>query len=122
MFKSCPNQFHFWLLFVWVDFFRNQFSEFSQINMNSIMFLLGIFRVALLFICQSSFRCCLLRFLSSNSVILSQVLCFVNNFFKVFSTFFKVALSYLAFASATNLSISLCFEVVNTYFTFFSFF
>ena len=45
--------------------------------------LVGIFRVALLFICQGT----ALLSLASDFVILSLSLLFVNNFFKVFSTF-----------------------------------
>ena len=51
---------------------------------------LGIFRVALLFICQRSKPlalqelCCVAVVLSGNSDILSQPLSFVNNFFKNF--------------------------------------
>ena len=42
---------------------------------------LRIFRVALLFICQSSFRCCPV---SRNSFIISRLLLIVNNFFNYF--------------------------------------
>ncbi len=71
----------------------------------------------MLFICQGSF-CCFAVVLSSNSVILSQVFCFVNNFFKLFSTYFSVEV-VLHFCSTTKLSISSKNIIVNTYFLIF---
>ncbi len=60
------------------------------------MYPVGIFRVALLFICQGSynhFRVCFVVVLcfTSNSDILSCCFLFVNNFFYFFQIFFKIS-------------------------------
>ena len=67
---------HFSVPLIYRATFLSCFFRFCSLN-NS----LRIFRVALLFICQSSFRCCLV---SRNSFIISRVLPIVNNFFIYF--------------------------------------
>ena len=87
----------------WGSLLLIPFSEFSfwQSVPLSGPFLPGIFRVALLFICQGSFRastcpgpmsllfpCCCLS-LRRNSVIISCIFLFVNSFFYFFKSFFR---------------------------------
>ena len=90
--KSLNSQILFSFLLLW-NSPDELFCFNSSYLSNSVRF--GIFRVALLFICQGSFKSFhwfVLLFavvLSSNSVIISQCFASVNNFFNFFKTFFE---------------------------------
>ncbi len=90
---------------------------------------LGIFRVALLFICQGSvsnfilnffvYFCfsrsfCLLSFSAATLISYHDHFVLSTTFLNLFLTFFKVVCRFLAVASATKLSISFHIQLVNT--------
>ena len=119
------NQYLSGLLFSWVDsselpFFQILFSIcFSEISRWVVFVQLsfGIFQGCIV-VHFSRFILFFAVVLSSNSVILSQVFRFVNNFFKLFSTYFLVDV-VLHFCATTKLSISSKIHPVNSFFEIF---